>query len=140
MAGNNAGVWLSEDAGGSWKQTTVTDWVFNIETVPSGVVYAGGGSLWKSSDHGKTWTKLTDFQGVTVVGIAVDPHDENRIWCSAVTWGESSQGGIYRSLDGGKQWEEITSDIPYRKPLVLRYNPSTRELWAVGVGAFKAKQ
>ena len=138
--GKNSGVWLSDNGGESWTKTSVTDWVFNVETSLSGEVFAGGGNLWKSSNRGKTWEKLTNFSGWVVVGIAVDPQDENRIWCSAVIWGDNNGGGIFRSVDGGKTWQEITGDIPNRKPMVLRYNPQTKELWACGVGIFKTKQ
>ena len=134
------GVWVSEDGGDSWVKTGVNEWVFNVEVTPSGAVYAGGNNLWQSLDHGKTWEKITDFSGVTIVGIAVDPENENRVWCSAVNWGGSDLGGVYRSDDKGATWVEITGDIPYRKPLILRYNPATKELWAAGVGAFKTKQ
>ena len=75
-----------------------------------------------------------------MVGIAIDPRDENRIWCSTVTWGDGNQGGIFHTTDGGKTWREITGDIPYRKPFLLRYNPQTGDLWAAGVGVFKTKQ
>ena len=139
--GNDAGVWMSDDGGGTWKKTPVVGWAFNVEIAPSGAVFAGTNDLWRSTDQGKTWQKLTNFPGsAVVVGIAFDPQDVNRFWCSRVTWGEDSQGGIYRTDDGGKTWTDITGNTPYRKPLVLRYNPKTKELWAVGVGAFRTKQ
>ena len=139
--GSKPGIWLSEDGGESWQKTPVSDWIFNIETTASGDVFAGGRNLWKSSDRGKTWRRLTKFTtDWVVVGIAIDPRDENRIWCSTVTWGDNNQGGIFHSADGGKNWQEITGDIPYRKPFLLRYNPQTKDLWAAGVGVFKTKQ
>lgn len=138
--GNHPGVWVSEDGGDSWTKSSVGEWIFNIETTPSGTIYAGGHNLWESRDHGKTWKNRTNRKDGTIVGIAIDPEDENRIWFSSVTWDGSDRGGIFRSVDGGKSWTGITGDIPYKKPLILRYNPQTRELWAVGVGAFRTKQ
>ncbi|MCL1910349.1 MAG: hypothetical protein FWG05_05380, partial [Kiritimatiellaeota bacterium] len=136
----DAGVWMTNDGGDSWKKIDgINEWIFNVEITPKGTIYAGGGNLWRSPDSGTTWKALTNFSGKTVVGIAVDPADENRIWCSAVTWGGADAGGVFQSVDGGKTWVEITGDIPYRKPLVLRYNEKTKELWAVGVGAYKLK-
>ncbi len=49
-------------------------------------------------------------------------------------------GAIYKTIDGGTTWQEITGGIPYVKPLVLRFNPATSELWAGGVGLYKIKQ
>lgn len=48
--------------------------------------------------------------------------------------------GLFRSTDGCRTWTEITGDIAYAKPLVLRYNPATRELWAAGPAAFRTKR
>ncbi len=138
--GENSGVYVSPDSGNSWRKTSVSDWVFNVETAPSGMVLAGGKQLWISRDHGNTWKKATDLENITVVGIAVDPEDERRIWISAVVWGTSAGGGVYESTDGGESWTEITGDIPYTRPLILRYNSATRELWAAGVGAFRTSR
>jgi hypothetical protein len=102
-----------------------------------GTVYAGGGQLYRSEDHGKTFHPVTSFKGGTVVGIAIDPANENRVWCSVSTWDGNRAGGIYESTDGCRTWTDITGDIAYTKPLVIRYNPVTRELWAAGPAAFK---
>jgi photosystem II stability/assembly factor-like uncharacterized protein len=139
--GDKGGVWRSEDAGASWERRGGTDpWIFNLEVAPSGNVYAGGNNLWRSTDHGATWKQISKLAGRTVVGLAIDPEDEQRIWISGVTWGGSDAGGVFRTTDGGATWQEITGDLPYKKPLILRYNPATRDLWAAGVGAFKTKQ
>jgi len=136
------GVWVSDDGGDSWRKAPeVNEWIFNIEVSPKGVAYAGGSShLWRSADGGKTWRMNPyKFRGQTVVGIAVDPADGNRLWVSSTSWGGSDSGGIYESRDAGETWADITGDIPYRKPLVLRYNAAKKELWAAGVGAWKLK-
>ena len=73
----------------------------------------------------------------TVIGIAVDPDNESRLWCSVTTWNGDAEGGVFESLDGGRTWRAITGDIPYRKPLVVRYNREKRELWAAGPAVFK---
>jgi photosystem II stability/assembly factor-like uncharacterized protein len=138
----NGGVWRSEDEGATWQHVfTTEDWSFNVEVTPSGSVLACGVNLHRSTDHGKTWTQITSFPaGQTIVGIAVDPGDEKRMWIARTTWDSSSRGGIYATSDGGATWSEITGDIPFRKPQVLRYNPETRELWAGWVGLYKTKQ
>ena len=139
--GENAGVWASADAGASWTRTSVADGIFNIEIASDGTVYASGDQLHRSRDHGATWTRLTDFpRGASVVGIALDPERPERIWCSRCGWQDRAVGGVYESVDGGATWTEITGDIPHVKPLILRYDPAHRELWAAGVGIYRTSR
>lgn len=142
--GNTAGVYISEDAGESWtKANGLNDWIFNVEVTKKGTIYAGGSQLYRSDDHGKSFRTLTKFNGVTACGIAYDPADENRVWVSATTWSSNADAnvtGVFETTDGGKTWTDITGDIGYRKPIVLRYNEVTKELWAAGPGAFKIKR
>ena len=140
--GAGGGVWRSEDEGRSWAHVFQNDsWCFNCEISPSGMILAGGSQLYCSSDHGTTWRTISRFtEDPVIVGIAIDPADEKRIWISRTTWDGSSRGGIYRTTDGGGAWSDITGDIPYRKPLVLRYQEASHVLWAGGVGLFRLKQ
>jgi len=143
--GSTAGVYISNDGGESWVKTPgLNDWIFRIEVTKKGTIYAGGSQLWRSDDHGKSFRPVTRFaRGITACGIAWDPANEDRVWVSAITWSTDSEAtitGIHESTDGCKTWKDITGDIPYRKPLVLRYNETTKELWAAGVGAYKLKR
>ena len=142
--GEKSGVYVSEDGGESWTKTPgLNDWIFRIEVTKKGTIYAGGSQLWRSDDHGKSFRAVTKLNGVTACGIAYDPEDENRVWFSATTWSSNADApntGIWETTDGCKTWQEITGDIPYRKPVVLRYNATTKELWAAGPGAYKIKR
>lgn len=136
------GVYRSEDGGQTWEHVFRNEtYVFNLHITADGTLYVPGKNLWRSTDHGKTFEKLTDLkQGWSIVGLETDPTNPNTIWISQVTWGASSEGAVLKSTDAGKTWDDITSDLPYRKPLILRFNPETRELWAGGVGLFRLKQ
>jgi photosystem II stability/assembly factor-like uncharacterized protein len=137
--GTGGGLYRSDDGGASWIHVFKNEsWVFNVAVSPTGVVYCPGGNLWRSDDHGTTWRKLTNFDGsVSIVGLEVNPKDERMLWLSRVTWGTRAVGSVHESTDGGATWHDITGDLPYVKPTVLRFNPATGELWTGGVGLFR---
>jgi len=140
--GAKGGVYMSEDGGGSWKSVFAGDqYLFNLMTAADGTVFASGKNLWRSVDHGKSWKQITDFkENRSIVGIEVHPKDPKTIWISSVVWSGDAEGGIYKTTDGGLTWTEITADIPYVHPQILRFNPETNELWAGFVGLFKTRQ
>jgi photosystem II stability/assembly factor-like uncharacterized protein len=140
--GQGGGLYRSDDAGATWKHVFSNEqWIFNLMVTNDGTVYCPGTNLWRSADHGKTWKQLTHFNdGRTIIGLEADPRDPKTVWISTATWDGSSNGAVYKTIDAGATWEEITGDLRYRKPMVLRFNPQTNELWAGGVGLFKLKQ
>ncbi|HBC88680.1 MAG TPA: hypothetical protein DCZ94_17185 [Lentisphaeria bacterium] len=140
--GDRGGLYRTEDGGKSWSKVFDKEsWLFNVSLSSTGDVYTGKNDLWKSTDHGQTWQKLSNFKNNgDIVGISIDPGDEKRIWISKITHGSVAEGAVLRTVDGGVTWEDITGDLPYRKPRILRYNPRTKELWAAGNGIFKIRQ
>lgn len=138
--GDNSGVYVSNDAGASWqKKSWIGDWIYNVEITTSGTIYASGGNLYRSTDHGENFAVAGSFSGGTVLGIAVDPADEQRVWVSVAPWSDDATGGIYETTDGCRTWREISGDIGFIQPRVLRYDPSRHELWAAGNGLFRTK-
>jgi len=138
----DGGLYRSEDGGGTWQKVFDREtWVFNVAVSPAGVVYCPGKDLWRSTDHGETWQRLTEFgDDLAIVGIETHPTDEDTIWLSKVGWSSRAVGGVYKTTDGGETWDDITGDLPCCKPLVLRFDAASGELWAGGVGLFKLRQ
>lgn len=141
--GDKGGLYRSENGGESWKNVFPRDaWIFNTLVTKEGVVYCGGNNLWRSTDHGSNWEQLTKFSGLgrSIVGIEVDPRDAKTMWISVVSWDLSANGSVFKTTDGGVTWQDITGNLGYNKPLVLRFNPATNELWSGGVTLHKIKQ
>jgi photosystem II stability/assembly factor-like uncharacterized protein len=141
---DKGGLYRSEDGGESWEKVFSQDqWIFNTHVTADGTVFALGKLIYRSTDHGKTWQPLAKLPvaNATVVGFETHPTDPNTMWAVCNFWGGNAQdGGVYKTTDGGKTWTDITGDLPNRRPLIIRYNPETSELWAGFVGLYRLKQ
>jgi photosystem II stability/assembly factor-like uncharacterized protein len=78
------------------------------------VYYFGAvaGGVWKTTDGGQTWAPLFQQESVSSIGdIAVAPSDHNVIYVGtgeAAIRGDITFGdGVYKSIDGGKNWKNI---------------------------------
>src|ERR1700739_3539837 len=90
--------------------------VMSIAVNPKNKVeyYVGvaSGGVWKTVNDGTTWTSLFDGQGSYSIGwVTLDPNDPSVVWVGA---GESNSqrsvsygDGVYRSDDGGKNWQNL---------------------------------
>jgi photosystem II stability/assembly factor-like uncharacterized protein len=75
-------------------------------------VGVASGGVWKTVNDGTTWTPVFDDQGSYSIGwVALDPNDASVVWVGS---GESNSqrsvgygDGIYRSDDGGKNWQNL---------------------------------
>ncbi|MBX2815570.1 MAG: glycosyl hydrolase [Saprospiraceae bacterium] len=71
-----------------------------------------GGGVWKTEDAGSTWSNISDgYFGGSIGAVAVAPSDENVIYVGGgekTVRGNVSYGyGMWKSVDGGKTWEQI---------------------------------
>lgn len=130
------GVYKSTDGGASWEKILyanedagAVDLVlspgnprilyastWNVRRTPYSLSSGGPGSdLWKSTDSGRTWQKLTELPNMPdaprgIIGVTVSPVNPERVWALI----EARDGGVFRSDDGGGSWEKINSDRALR--------------------------
>src|ERR1041384_4593791 len=130
------GAWKTTSAGVSWfpifDQFTNVDSVGAIQVAPSdpNIVYLGtgdsvGGSsgdgMYKSTDACKTWTHIGLEETTKINKMVVDPKDPNIVVVSTQGDAQHNGRGIYRTVDGGKIWENTlrpdnangTRDVEY---------------------------
>jgi photosystem II stability/assembly factor-like uncharacterized protein len=90
----------------------VLDFAVNPNDRSQYYVAAASGGVWKTTNAGTTWTPVFDDQSSYSIGcLAMDPKNPSVIWVGtgennsqrSVSYGD----GVYRSEDGGKNWENM---------------------------------
>jgi photosystem II stability/assembly factor-like uncharacterized protein len=123
---NNGGVWKTTDAGRTWVPIfdgQPTGSIGALAVAPSNpdIIYVGSGEglrrpdlstgdgIYKSSDAGNTWKHLGLRDGQQITNIIVDPQDPNRVFVAVLghPYGPNSERGVFRSTDGGENWQKI---------------------------------
>lgn len=129
------GMYKSTDGGSNWKKIGLdsTEHISKIMIHPnnSDVLFAAvPGALWsdskhrglyKSTDAGETWSKIFYIDDKTgCADLLIDPTNPDVMFISMWQFrrqpfsfnsgGKTS--GLYKSVDGGKNWKEITNGLP----------------------------
>ncbi len=133
--GYGDGIYKSDDGGMSWKNMGLKDsqhisrilvHPFDSDVVwvtAQGPLWSKGGDrgLYKTTDGGKTWKKtLGDSEWVGATDLVMDPRDPDVLY--AATWqrhrtvaaymGGGPGTALYKSTDGGENWEKLTNGLP----------------------------
>jgi photosystem II stability/assembly factor-like uncharacterized protein len=168
------GVWKTEDGGLNWKN--VSDGYFGTGSVgavavaPSdpNIVFVGmgescfrgnsthGDGVYKSTDAGKSWTRVGLEATRQIARIHVHPRNPDVVWVAALgdAFGESEHRGVYRTKDGGRTWtkslyrdkdtgaidltiDPANPDVLYASLLEMRRFPWGFRSAGPGTGLFK---
>lgn len=115
--------------------------VIDLEGHPTdeNILYVGsaGGGVWKTTDGGVTFRPIFDEYIQSIGAIEVDPSDpDNTVWVgTGEIWTRNSVtigDGLYRSKDGGKNWEKIGFENSERIASI-QVNPNNSDEVYVGV-------
>lgn len=128
------GVYKTTDGGNSWQRVLYKDentgavqvtldpnnpdiiyaamWAGRQGPWENGAWNGSESGLFKSTDGGSTWKKLTNGlpttqQGLGRIGFCIAPTDSRRLYA---TVDAGKEGGIYRSDDAGDNWRRIQTD------------------------------
>ena len=120
------GVWKSTDGANTWSAVFEKDGAPSIGSVAvaasdPNVVYVGtgeacirgnisqGDGVWKSLDAGKSWKNVGLKDSRAIGKVIVNPRNPDIVFIAALghPFGPNSERGVFRSLDGGKNWEKV---------------------------------
>src|SRR6185437_6104594 len=68
-----------------------------------------GDGVYKSTDGGQTWTNMGLAETRNIGRVRVDPRNPDLVYVAALghAHGPNKERGIYRSKDGGQNWEQV---------------------------------
>ena len=121
------GVWKTDDGGTYWEN--VSDGFFKTASVGAiavahsdpNVVYAGmgescirgdvsfGDGVYRSTDGGATWTHMGLEDTRHIARVRIHPANPDLVYVAALghAFGPNEERGVFRSTDGGKNWEKV---------------------------------
>ncbi len=122
------GVWKTTDGGINWEVIsdgsvfgTGSVGAIGLSDADPNTIYVGmgespvrgnvshGDGVYKSLDAGKTWKRIGLEDTRQISRIRVHPRNPDLVYVAALghIWGTNDQRGVFRSKDGGKNWERI---------------------------------
>jgi photosystem II stability/assembly factor-like uncharacterized protein len=121
------GLWKTEDAGTTW--APISDGYFKTSSVGAiavsalqpNIIFVGmgestirtdvsyGDGVYKSTDHGHTWTHMGLNDTRHIGRVRVHPRNPDIVYVAALghAFGPNEERGVFRSKDGGHTWEKV---------------------------------
>lgn len=150
LAGSaSGGIFKSDDQGRTWRNTfedALSLSIGDLAVAPSdeNIIYAGTGEanaggqsltydgigIYKSTDAGETWS-YANLEGVGSIGrVQVDPENADRVYVAGMgrLFGNNSQRGVFRTIDGGLNWENVLSVSDSTGAIDLAIHPQNSDI------------
>jgi len=144
---SNGGVWKTTDAGRTWAPIfddqptgSIGDIAVSISNPSIVYVVSGeglqrpdlstGDGVYKSTDAGKTWTHLGLRDGQQIPRVIVDPRNPDRLFVAVLghAYGPNAERGVFRSLDGGRTFEQVLSKDENMGASDLEFDPTNPDI------------
>ena len=121
-------LWKTTNHGQSWNpifENQASFGIGDVELAPSNpdIIYLGTGEnlkkprnftlpgtgMYRSADAGKTWQHIGLEDSWAIAEIAIHPKDPNIVLVAVLghLWSKNKNRGLYRTLNGGKTWQQV---------------------------------
>jgi photosystem II stability/assembly factor-like uncharacterized protein len=147
----SGGVWKTENEGTTWEPVFdqgPSTAIGNLALAPSDqkIIWVGTGEanifrssqsgtgVFKSTDGGKTWQHMGLAGTNTIARIVVHPKNPDVVYVAASghEWTMNPERGVFKTVDGGKNWEKILFVNDETGAIDLRMDPADNDtLYAV---------
>jgi photosystem II stability/assembly factor-like uncharacterized protein len=136
------GVWKSTDGATTWSPVFDKDGAPSIGSIAvaqadPNVVYVGtgeacirgnishGDGVWKSLDAGKSWKNVGLNDSRAIGKVIVHPRNPDVVFVAALghPFGPNAERGVFRSTDGGKNWEKVLYKDENTGAIDLAFDP-----------------
>ena len=120
------GVWKTVNGGVTWQSASSglgSETVGDLAVAPSdsNLIWVGtgeknslrsqywGDGVYKSTDAGRSWTKMGLADSRSIGRIVIHPTGPDTVYVAALghLWGVNNERGVYKTTDGGKTWTRI---------------------------------
>ena len=121
------GVWKTYDGGTYWENVsdgffeTASVGAIDVSTADPNVIYAGmgeaciridvthGDGVYRSTDAGKSWQNMGLKDTRHISRVRTHPQNADLVYVAALghAFGPNSERGIFRSSNGGRDWEHV---------------------------------
>jgi len=131
VAAASGNLWKTETRGNTWTPIFDTYGSYSLGVVvvdprDSSVVWLGtgenknqrsvgfGDGVYKSTDGGRTWTRVGLENSEHIGKILIDPRSSDTVYVAAIgpLWAPGGARGVYRTADGGRTWKAVLTISP----------------------------
>lgn len=143
----SGGLWKTTNHGTTFKPIFDKESVFSIGCLAmdpnnSNVVWVGtgenntqrnlayGDGVYKTTDGGKSFKNMGLKKSSQIGKIMIDPRNSNVVYVAAQgqAWGPGGERGMYKTTDGGKNWERILEIGPYTGVSDMEMDPRNPDI------------
>ncbi|NVN95836.1 MAG: T9SS type A sorting domain-containing protein [Bacteroidetes bacterium] len=140
----NGQIQRTDNGGNSWSynisstitQTETGAWVtpYVIDPVNHLTLYAGYNNVWKTTNKGASWTKISNFANtIELKSLAVAKSNPNYIYAA-------SDNIIYKTSNGGSTWTDISHGLPGNAITYITVSTTNPDVLWISISGYSSGQ